>query len=64
MNIIKERLAKIIKRLKLVRKETDKKTKEIGKKIEPIKPFIKDAQKETLWIKKILKKIMGFQEKK
>lgn len=58
-----ERLGEITKRLRWTRKETEKKTGEIEKRLKPIRPFIKEVEKESLWLKKLenkVKKMLGF----
>lgn len=52
-DVLGERLGEIVKRLLWTRKETEKKTKEVEKRLKPIKPFIKEVQKETLWLEKL-----------
>lgn len=47
------RLGEIAKRLSWTRKETENKTKEIEKRLKPIRPFIKEVKKETVWLEKL-----------
>lgn len=49
-DIIKERLGEITKKLKKTKKKAEKKTKEIKKGLEPVRSFIKGAEKETSWL--------------
>ena len=46
-------LGEITKRLQEIKKETENKTKEIRKRLMPIKPFIQEIKKETVWFKKL-----------
>jgi RecJ-like exonuclease len=55
---IGERLGEITKRLQWTRKETEKKTKEIERRLKPIRPFVKEVEKESLlWLNKLGNKI-------
>ncbi len=56
-DIIGERLGEITKRLGWMRKETEKKTKEIEQRLQPVKPFIKEVKKETVWFENLGNKI-------
>lgn len=56
-DIIGERLGEITKRLRWTRKETENKTKEIEKRLKPIKPLIKEVKKETVWFENLGNKI-------
>ena len=61
-DIIGERLGEITKRLGWTRKEAEKKTKEIEQRLQPVKPFIKEVKKETIWLQNLrnnLKKAWG-----
>lgn len=57
VDVLGEHLGEITKRLQWARKETEKKTKKIEKRLKPIKPFIKEVEKETLWLEKLGNKI-------
>lgn len=56
-DVLGERLGEITKRLSWSRKETEQKTKGIEKRLKPIKPFIKEVKKETVWLEKLGNKI-------
>lgn len=51
--VIGERLGEITKRLQWARKETEKKTQEIERRFKPIRPFMKEVGKESLWLNKL-----------
>lgn len=56
-DVLGERLGEIVKRLSWTRKETEKKTKEVEKRLKSIRPFVKEVEKESLWLNKLGNKI-------
>lgn len=53
IDMLGARLGEIGRRLSWTRKETENKTKEIEKRLKPIRPFVREAKKETAWLEKL-----------